>query len=115
MLTLILTILRPIAWLLVILGVLFTYLQAYLLGIPMLLTGLVFLWFLRMQSLATLKRSRLAHEGPSDAGCGDNMHRGKNNPFSRWFIADDADAENPFFGINDHLDPRNSDIGGSDH
>ena len=106
--TLILSVLRPIAWLLVILGVLFALLQAYLLGIPMLLAGLAYLWFTRKQYATTLKMNKLAHEGPSVTESDDDILRGKNNPFSRWFIADDADGANPYYRIDDHVD-RNLD------
>lgn len=90
------TLVRMVSWASFIFGVLFTFLQAWLVGVPLLSIGLAGVAFTSGPSVPVGK-SRLSK--------GNVTVPEKNDPNNPYFIADDSDAANPFFrSVGDRLD-----------
>lgn len=89
------TFLRAIAWVCVILGVLFTILQAWLAGPPLLAVGLLFLVFTSRPTTESDETTEASSESTEygHSYTSDNVHYGSG-----------ADARDPLFGVGDkHL------------
>ena len=93
------TFIRIVAWACVVFGVLFTILKAWLVGLPLLALGLLGV------SLTSASRASKVKGDAWDSSESTSTILDKNDPSSPYFIADDADAANPFFrSVGDRID-----------
>lgn len=98
------TLLRLIAWVLVIVGALFSLLQAWLVSVPLFLLGGLALWSQSRNSSRRLQKV-VHHEGPNDndrtgswlSGFNMSWWSSRNDATSSRYIPNESDPRNPHF------------------